>query len=164
MSRELREERAFLMQKTRKCLLDIAKEEGVVGRHNMTKSDLVDALMRRGDGGSQLTFEEAIEQKLTHVNVNQKERYEKTTEVGMLVAFTIGEKMYSGKIIEIHANKFRVETRRGVRYLIDKKAVAWYKTGSRWPRGIYDELQKGRYLNVDGFEIGRRVPEITGNN
>jgi len=76
-----------------------------------------------------------------------KDRYEDSAEVGMLVAFYVGDRMYSGKIVEIHADKFRLETKRGIRYLVSKKAVAWYKTGQRWPRGVFEELTKGRVTN-----------------
>lgn len=101
-----------------------------------------------------ITFEEAIEKALEaetlqpkrDIKINRviKDRYARTVALGTIVAFNVGEKMLSGKIIEIHQDKFRIETKRGVKFLVDKSEVAWFKTGQRWPRGIFDELTKGR--------------------
>ncbi len=104
-----------------------------------------------------LSFEDAIEQAIKRVEIKAerdpeaakeiKRRYARTVALETIVAFKVGNKMYSGKIIEIHLDKFRVETKRGVRFLIDKEAVAWFKTGDRWPRGVYNELIKGVNAN-----------------
>ena len=161
------ERRTELLNCTKKHLLEVAKDLQVVGRHGMNKATLVEAIIVKdaqfdteqnnaslnnvtnGISSTQLSFEEAVEKRMKERRERNpaKDRYEDSAEIGMLVAFYVGDRMYSGKIIEIHANKFRIETKRGVKYLVDKKAVAWYKTGQRWPRGIFEELTKGRVVN-----------------
>ena len=157
-----REKRTELLNCTKKHLLEVAKDLQIVGRHDMKKADLVEAIIAKeaqnnahlndntkSKGSKHLSFEEAVEKRMKERRERNpaKDRYEDSAEIGMLVAFYVGDRMYSGKIIEIHANKFRIETKRGVKYLVDKKAVAWYKTGQRWPRGIFEELTKGRVVN-----------------
>lgn len=159
-----REKRTELLNCTKKHLLEVAKDLQVVGRHDMNKATLVEAIIAKeaqnnahlnnnakSKGSTQLSFEEAVERCICMGERRErnfaKDRYEASAEIGMLVAFYVGDRMYSGKIIEIHANKFRIETKRGIRYLVNKKAVAWYKTGQRWPRGIFEELTKGRVVN-----------------
>ena len=162
-----REKRTELLNCTKKHLLEVAKDLQIVGRHDMKKAVLVEAIIAKdaqpnteqnnaslnnvtnGISSTQLSFEEAVEKRMKERRERNpaKDRYEDSAEIGMLVAFYVGDRMYSGKIIEIHANKFRIETKRGVKYLVDKKAVAWYKTGQRWPRGIFEELTKGRVVN-----------------
>lgn len=133
------EKRTNLMNCTKKHLLEIAKDLQIVGRHNMRKEILVDAIIEKEKQGT------LFKEKTPFLaQDNPKKEYERNAKIGVLVAFYAGNRMYSGKIIEIHEERFRIETKRGVRYLINKSDVAWYKTGRRWPRGVYEELIKRR--------------------
>ena len=72
-----------------------------------------------------------------------KKRYERNAEIGMIVAFYVNKKaLFSGKIKEIHEFKFVIETLNGTRFIVPKSSVAWYKTGKRWPKGIFNELKR----------------------
>lgn len=148
------EKRNELEKMTCKQLMELAKQYGVVGRWDMNKQQLIDGILKKQQEiapGAKVfepkpvSFEEAVESQMVRDRQRvraSKDRYEQTAQIGMLVAFYIEKAMYSGKIVEIHDKKFAVETKRGIRYLIDKRSVAWYKTGSRWPRGIYEELTR----------------------
>lgn len=74
--------------------------------------------------------------------------YIDNVEVGMIIAFaTEPEKAISAKVKEI----FRAEdngvkevlavSKNGYTYKVPRAAIAWVKTGHRWPRGIYDKLR-----------------------
>jgi hypothetical protein len=163
--------RETLEKANMKDLVGIAQELTVVGRHKMRKAELIEAIIQKQtakevisentatekaatDEGIETvkkTFEEAVEARLAKKTQflnnspfvsSDKKRYERTATVGMIVAFYINESLFSGMITEIHQEKFAIQTKNGNRFLVNKKDVAWYKTGKRWPKGIYEELTR----------------------
>lgn len=111
-------------------LLEIAKRMNIKGRHDMRKSELIDAIT------SSDTHET---QKGQYVS---KVQYIDNAKVGTIIAFRVSDrKVLSGKIEEIHSAGFVVSTKNGVRFTVRKKNVVWVKTGSRWPKGVYMELK-----------------------
>lgn len=73
----------------------------------------------------------------------RKVRYLNTAEIGTLVAFAYNGGAKSAKIINrsVKDKKLEVETEYGVRMTIDYDDVLWIKTGTRWPKGIYNLLK-----------------------
>jgi len=69
-------------------------------------------------------------------------RYVDNLEKEQLVAFNVCGKMLSGKVKTIGEKHVGIEARNGVQYSVEKKDIAWVKTGERWPKGIYIELRK----------------------
>lgn len=146
-----------LANKTKPELLVIAKELNVVGRHKMKREELVRAIeamqtMKRKQ-------KESLEDALAHDAVEQwegssdvvksesKEAYLNNAKIGTIVAFKVNDKKaLSGMITEIHQNGFVVETKSGVKFNVRRKNVLWVKTGSRWPKGVYQAL-KGEQQN-----------------
>lgn len=118
-----------------KDLLLIAKDLNIIGRHNLKKAELI----------------KAIESKSQTTRDLNKKRYENSVQLGTIVAFVVNENvMFSGKIVEIYQDKFGIQTKNGIKYLVKKSDVKWYKTGSRWPKGIYQELVKEKkYANAN---------------
>lgn len=150
-----------------KTLLDIAKGLQVVGRHEMTKKVLVNAIVAAetpaavevviAEEPSDLELELAKEvgtniqwedqPSPTTNSAEKKIEYVENAKIGQLVAFKVNDKKaLSGMIDEIHATGFIVKTKNGIRFTVRKKNIMWVKTGDRWPKGVYLAL-KGEHLN-----------------
>ena len=70
-----------------------------------------------------------------------KEDYIKNLEVGVLIAFKVGEKMMSAKVLEVRQDDAKVECKNGSIYYVGKGSIIWVKTGNRWPSGIFNALR-----------------------
>lgn len=88
-----------------------------------------------------LEFERSRE--MAREGAERKVRYLNTAEIGTLVAFAYNGGAKSAKIINrsVKDKKLEVETEYGVRMTIDYDDVLWIKTGTRWPKGIYNLLK-----------------------
>lgn len=155
-------------EKKVKELLGIAKELQIVGRHEMKKADLIDAIVNIKSSVeiAEPEIENAdVEDEIKAIakaewdvketpsiidavaNDNNKKDYIDNVKIDTLIAFKINEtKVLSGKIIEIHKDQFVVETKTKIKFNVKKKNVIWVKTGERWPKGVYLAL-KGGHLN-----------------
>ncbi len=79
-----------------------------------------------------------------HPISKSKDEYISNAHVGVIIAFKINEeKALSGKVEEIHENKFVVRTKNGIRFSVLKDNIIWVKTGNRWPKGVYMLLKGG---------------------
>lgn len=67
--------------------------------------------------------------------------YIKNIEIGSLVAFKVKNRMLSAKVVQVNENDLKVEAKNGSIYFIGKEAVAWVRTGRRWPAGIWNALK-----------------------
>ena len=68
-------------------------------------------------------------------------------QVGNIVAFKIGENMYSGKIESISNAEevtFTIKTKNCSVYYVGKHDIIWVKNGSRWPVGIFNALKESK--------------------
>ena len=130
----------------------IAKEVGVVGRWDMNKPQLVNAIVYASN-----------QKQLSEVGVispqsESKDEYIDNAQIGEIVAFQytfrregiLVKKMVAGKIAHIYADPltFKVVTKKGSTYNLTRKQIEWVKTGSRWPKGIYEKM-KGDAVAVD---------------
>lgn len=165
-------------KKTKVELRELAKELNIVGRWDMTKPQLIDAILETENTKNSNEFiptksvEDEIkndnrlrnveadaknEKKSADINnikidMSQKEPYLKDAKVGALIAFKLDNgKVKSAKIIKKSTSKRRlkVETEYGAVYIVSYDDVLWVRTGKRWPRGVYRAL-KG--LTNDGKE------------
>lgn len=181
-----------LMEMNIKQLLEIAKDVNVIGRHNLRKGDLIDAIVSKNQndtetdtkqldesvssnnhlemdlGGSEATwtndteFTSRAEDAFTcglnfvdakdiasfPVNLPVERQYKPRTEyiesakIGSVVAFRVNnKKVISGVIDEIRANEFKVVTKNGIAFSVNKRNIVWVKTGKRWPSGVYEALK-----------------------
>ena len=75
---------------------------------------------------------------------NKHLEYIENAEVGTIVAFRIGDKVKSAKIINRSSarRKLKLETAYGRIYVVDYDDIIWVKTSSRWPRGVYELFSK----------------------
>lgn len=150
--------REELMQRTVKQLLVAAKGLKIVGRHNMRKVELVDAIIDRIAVIEEVNECDSIkkEEKEKRSNTMKYERevkcnwgnnkrpkssYIDNAKIGFIVAFKVGKRTFSGKIIEINTDGFVIETKNGVKFNIRKENIVWVKTGKRWPKGVFLALK-----------------------
>ena len=72
-------------------------------------------------------------------------KYIESATVGTLVAFRLSNgRVKSAKIVKKSTSKrkFMVETKYGAQFIISFDDVVWVKTGTRWPKHVYN-LMKG---------------------
>lgn len=150
---------------TVKELRDKAKVLNISGRWDMTKPQLIEAIVRAESedanvGGitrvESATDETAIDndevnveteikqENSVSINMEQKQKYLDNIQTGALVAFKVSEtKAKSAKVIKksTKSRKLMVETSYGATHVIPFEDVLWVRTGARWPRGVYNMLK-----------------------
>lgn len=89
---------------------------------------------------------EKSEMKVDEVIISQSRvKYIESATVGTLVAFRLSNgRVKSAKIVKKSTSKrkFMVETKYGAQFIVSYDDVIWVKTGTRWPKGVYN-LMKG---------------------
>ena len=80
---------------------------------------------------------------MTETN-EDKLNYIKNAPVGTIVAFdTDTQGVKSGAIIDrFGAIKMTVETEYGEEFVINYDEILWVKTGSRWPKWVYEKFKE----------------------
>lgn len=172
--------REILEAKTKKELRTIATELEITGRWDMTKPQLIDAILR-AKSVEENEFKEVnenlqsakdehkvdnhecesveVEAKVENesanvkVNIEQKMSYIENIEVGTIVAFRLSNgKVKSAKVTRKSTKnrKLKLETDYGAEYIASYEDVIWVRTGKRWPRGVY-KLLKGQ-VDANGKE------------
>ena len=136
-----------LSSKTVKELLVIAKEYQIVGRHNMKKQQLIDAIVEVAEIKKALDETDVSTVNKTHND------YIKNLKPGDIIAFQFhspfGKKIIrSAKVIDPHPGEvcLIVQDKIGNKYFIRKSSILWVKTGKRWPKYIYS-MFKGETAN-----------------
>jgi len=157
----------MLNEKNLKELLVIAKDLQIVGRYEMKKGQLLEAIELAQDinviaekVNEAINIEDAMEKEehweinssMVKVNSSVLEGALKTPAVsksyyianikrGVIIAFKVGCKTISGMVEEIHKNEIVAECKNGMRYIVLNSNIVWVKTGDRWPRGVYLDLK-----------------------
>ena len=163
-----------------KELREKAKELDISGRWNMTKEQLVDAILGAENAevgvSSNVSAKDECKVDITNnvevgcqsgkcengpanikIDMGQKMPYIEKAEVGALVAFRLSSgKVKSAKIINKSSKnrKLKLETEYGAIYVVSYDDVIWVRTGLRWPTGVY-KLLKGL-----GVNNGEREQEV----
>ena len=155
----------ILKNKTCKELRELAKDMNISGRWDMTKDQLIDAILRAevventnesesakdkckiDNQENVVEVEDKVEKKSANVDVDmaQKMPYIENVEIGTLVAFRLfNGKVKSAKVIRKSTKnrKLMLETDYGAKYIVPYDDIVWVRTGKRWPRGVY-KLLKG---------------------
>lgn len=169
----------FLESKTRKELRAIATELKITGRWEMTKAELIEAILRAksveiNNGNASpaeaksakdenkvdnhcenVEAENKCENKSAGVEVNmeQKMSYIENVDIGTIVAFRLSNgKVKSAKVTRKSTKnrKLKLETDYGAEYIVSYDDIVWVRTGKRWPRGVY-KLLKGQ-VDTNGKE------------
>ena len=159
----------ILQNKTCKELRELAKDMNIFGRWDMTKDQLIDAILGaevvqtadkpksakdecKIDNHGVAEVEDKVEKESANVDVDmeQKMPYIEGAVVGTIVAFRLPNgKVKSAKIIKKSTKRrqFMLETDYGAQYITPYEDIIWVRTGKRWPRGVY-KLLKG-LVDVD---------------
>lgn len=157
-----------LSLKTCKELREIAKGFDISGRWDMSKEELIEAILgakgvqesaeetsakeeEKVDNQSDVEVEEKVENESANIEVDmeQKMPYIEDAKIGSLVAFKLSNgKVKTAKVINKSTKnkKLKLQTEYGAEYIVPYVDVLWIKTGKRWPRGIYN-LLKGNASN-----------------
>lgn len=156
--------RKDLEAKTCKCLRDLAKEKNIKGRWDMTKEDLIEAILKAETMGIEIKQNESAEdeqevdnqisvevinkeeKEITNIEIDMKQKmnYIENVSIGTLLAFRLSNgKVKSAKVIRKSTKnrKLKVETNYGAEYIISYDDVIWVRTGKRWPKGVYNLLK-----------------------
>ena len=143
----------------------VAKDFGVKrykGKSMLSKEELIDsickALESKDDAADvQKAISEAGEQVKKEIVIDREVKDERilSAPIGTLIAFREPEtgKLNTAKLTNRNKVKrlIKCETQYGKEFLIPFENIRWVKTGSRWPKGIYNEL-KGKKADA-GKEV-----------
>lgn len=133
--------RESLVEKTMKELRDVAKNLNIQGRWDMSKQQIIDAISKVEE-----TSENDSSQKEN--DVEKKASYVDKAEVGVLIAFNDVDagRIRTAKLVKKSTKRrvVKAETEYGKSFIIPFENIIWVKTGARWPRGIYEELKRGK--------------------
>ena len=147
-----------LETKTVDELRKIAPKVGVKNCRKLKKAELIDAIVDEQpidvegkvvepvSEKSEVKTEVKVEDVVEAIPVtSNREAYVDSAKVDMIVAFKLTNgKVKSAKIIKRSTPKrrFLVETKYGAQFIISFDDVVWVKTGTRWPKHVYN-LMKG---------------------
>ncbi|MBR6604632.1 MAG: Rho termination factor N-terminal domain-containing protein [Prevotella sp.] len=153
-------------------LRNIAKDYNISGRWDMTKHELIEAILRARNAkfsdenvetqsandeckvdnqvhnGVNVEVEAKVENEsagVPNIDFEQKMRYVENIEIGTIVAFRLSNgKVKSAKVVKKSTKnrKLKLETDYGAEYIVPYESVVWVRTGKRWPKGVY-KLLKG---------------------
>ena len=68
-------------------------------------------------------------------------------QLGNIVAFRVGDYMYSGKVVFIVEGDDKVvtiKTKNGSVYYPHISEIVWIKNGTHWPQGIFNALKESK--------------------
>ena len=151
---------------TKENVVKVAKDLGVKrykGKSMLSKKELIDGICKAMESNddvadAQKAISEAGEQiKKNEIVVDRKVKDERilSAPIGTLIAFREPEtgKLNTAKLTNRNKTKklIKCETQYGKEFLISFSDIVWTKTGSRWPKSIYNEL-KGKKADA-GKEI-----------
>lgn len=165
-----------LQNKTCKELRELAKEMNISGRWDMTKDQLIEAILgakvvqntdesesakdevKIDNHVNDAEVEDKVENESAGVQVDMKQKmqYIENVEIGALVAFRLSNgKVKSAKVTRKSTKnrKLKLETDYGAEYIVSYDDIVWVRTGKRWPRGVY-KLLKG-LVDENGNETGQ---------
>lgn len=150
---------------TKENVAKVAKDLSVKrykGKSMLSKKELIDSIckaMESNDDAAdvQKAINEAGEQVKNEIVIDRevKDKRILSAPIGTLIAFHEPDtgKLNTAKLTNRNKTKklIKCETQYGKEFLISFSDVVWTKTGSRWPKSIYNEL-KGKKANA-GKEV-----------
>lgn len=126
----------------------ICKENGIKhynGKNRYTKQQMIDAILEAAETAKkEEPVEDTTEKKEN--KVKQKMDYVENIKIGTLVAFKLPNgKVKSAKVEKKSTKnrKLKLVTSYGAEFIIPYDSVIWVRTGTRWPKGVYN-LLKGK--------------------
>jgi hypothetical protein len=126
-----------LQKYTQRELAKMATKLRIKGAHDMKKAEVVNAIVKANAS--------SISSKASNSSAEVKMHYVETAEIGSIVAFRCEDgKVKSAKIEKRSTKnrKLKLVTQYGAEFIVPFESIIWVRTGSRWPRGVF-ELLKG---------------------
>lgn len=148
-------------------LRNMASTYGIKNVKKYKKQELVDMICEIIDGQKPTAVDEevtvvveeddnnieAVTEELSEEEIAERRMpYVENAPIDTIVAFKLPTgKVKSAKIINKSTKnrKLKVETAYGAQFVIPYDSVIWVKTGTRWPKGVYN-LLKGNH-NGSGY-------------
>ena len=123
----------------------IAKDLGVKryeGKNLITKSEMIDNICKALEHDDDISDAKKA--------INEAGEQEKKVEIDRDAK---DKRINTAKITNRNKVKrlIKCETQYGKEFLVPFENIRWVKTGSRWPKGIYNEL-KGKKADAEGKE------------
>lgn len=139
---------------TKENVAKVAKDLGVKrykGKSMLSKKELIDDICKAMESNDDIAdakkaISEAGEQeKKVEIDRDTKDERIISAPLGTLIAFYEPEtnKLNTAKLTNRNKVKrlVKCETQYGKEFLVPFENIRWVKTGSRWPKGIYNELK-----------------------
>lgn len=139
---------------TKENVAKVAKDLGVKrykGKSMLSKKELIDCICKVMESNDDVAdakkaISEAGEQeKKVEIDRDTKDERIISAPLGTLIAFYEPEtnKLNTAKLTNRNKVKrlVKCETQYGKEFLVPFENIRWVKTGSRWPKGIYNELK-----------------------
>lgn len=139
---------------TKENVAKVAKDLGVKrykGKSMLLKKELIDCICKVMESNDDVAdakkaISEAGEQeKKVEIDRDTKDERIISAPLGTLIAFYEPEtnKLNTAKLTNRNKVKrlVKCETQYGKEFLVPFENIRWVKTGSRWPKGIYNELK-----------------------
>lgn len=151
---------------TKENVAKVAKDLGVKrykGKSMLSKKELIDGICKAMESNDDVAdAQKAINEAGDQVKKNEividrevKDKRILSAPIGTLIAFHEPEtgKLNTAKLTNRNKTKklVKCETQYGKEFLISFSDIIWTKTGSRWPKSIYNEL-KGKKADA-GKEV-----------
>lgn len=137
------------LSQTRDELRNVAKSLNIVGVWKMNKAQLVHAIEEATANVITHADETVVDESGTTERMVNKLKYVEAAMPGTLIAFRLPDGRVKSAAIEKRSSKrrvFQVVTAYGHQHTVPFNDVVWVKTGTRWPRGVYN-LLKGNEIN-----------------
>lgn len=112
----------------------LCKEQGLKGYAHAKKAILIEMLLENNPP----------EPHKVHPNWEAKADYVDNASKGTIVAFKVDDdKVKSAKVVRKSSKEklLKCVTSYGKEYIVKYSDILWVKTGSRWPRGVYNLLK-----------------------
>lgn len=131
-------------------LRERAKELGISGRWEMTKTQLIDAIEKSQPKIESEKTNESRESsdmvigEIRDYDKSKRMKFVENVSIGSIVAFRcFGGKVKSAKVIDKEEDKKKLilETNYGRTFRVSYEDILWVRMGSRWPKGIIQLLK-----------------------
>ena len=154
---------------TQRELAKMATKLGIKGAHDMRKADVIGEIEKINKAVMRKNKICESDSECAVQDDESKLKYIETVAIGTIVAFKVPDgdgKVKSAKIEKrsVSRRKLQLVTQYGARFVVSFEDVLWVKTGSRWPKGVF-ELLKGMSKSGKSKEdssVNRSIPRLFG--
>ena len=125
----------------------ICKENGIKhynGKNRYTKQQMIEAILDFVEKVNATEVKEVNACDTKEKKVKQKMDFIENVKIGTLVAFRLQNgKVKSAKVEKRSTKnrKLKLVTSYGAEYIVPYESIIWVRTGTRWPKGVYNLLK-----------------------